>query len=53
MLPGAPASSFAALGYGSNIIWVDPKDDLVVAWRWYRDKSADEFLKRVLAAVEH
>src|SRR6266404_1534138 len=53
MLPDAPASSFAALGYGSNIIWVDPKDDLVVVWRWYQDKSADDFLKRVLAAVEH
>jgi CubicO group peptidase (beta-lactamase class C family) len=52
MLPSAPASSFAALGYGTNIIWVDPKDDLVVVWRWYQDKSADEFLKRVLAAVE-
>jgi CubicO group peptidase (beta-lactamase class C family) len=27
--PSAPASSFAALGYGSNIIWVDPEHDLV------------------------
>jgi CubicO group peptidase (beta-lactamase class C family) len=51
LLPSAPADSFAALGYGSNIIWVDPHDDLVVVWRWYQDKSADEFIKRVLAAV--
>lgn len=50
--PSAPASSFAALGYGSNIIWVDPEHDLVVVWRWYNDGSADEFFKRILAAVK-
>jgi CubicO group peptidase (beta-lactamase class C family) len=50
--PSAPVSSFAALGYGSNIIWVDPEHDLVVVWRWYDDGSADEFFKRILAAVK-
>lgn len=49
--PSAPATSFAALGYGSNTIWVDPEHDLVVVWRWYNDRSADEFFKRILAAV--
>jgi CubicO group peptidase (beta-lactamase class C family) len=50
--PSAPASSFAALGYGSNIIWVDPEHDLVVVWRWYQDGKADEFFKLLLAAVK-
>jgi CubicO group peptidase (beta-lactamase class C family) len=50
--PSAPATSFAALGYGSNIIWVDPEHDLVVVWRWYNDGSADSFFKRILAAVK-
>jgi CubicO group peptidase (beta-lactamase class C family) len=50
--PSAPATSFAALGYGSNIIWVDPEHDLVVVWRWYEDGHADEFFKRILAAVK-
>ena len=50
--PSAPASSFAALGYGSNIVWVDPEHDLVVVWRWYNDGSADELFKRILAAVK-
>lgn len=50
--PSAPATSFAALGYGSNTIWIDPEHDLVVVWRWHQDKSADELFKRVLAAVK-
>jgi CubicO group peptidase (beta-lactamase class C family) len=49
--PSAPATSFAALGYGSNTIWIDPEDDLVVVWRWHQDKSADELFKRILAAA--
>jgi CubicO group peptidase (beta-lactamase class C family) len=50
--PNAPANSFAALGYGSNTIWIDPQHDLVVVWRWHQDKSADELFKRILAAVK-
>jgi CubicO group peptidase (beta-lactamase class C family) len=50
--PSLPATSFAALGYGSNTIWIDPEHDLVVVWRWHKDGSADEFFKRILAAVK-
>lgn len=50
--PSAPATSFSALGYGSNTIWVDPEHDLVVVWRWHQDKSADEFFKRILEAIK-
>lgn len=50
--PSAPATSFAALGYGSNIIWVDPEHDLVVVWRWYDDRSVDGLLKLILGAVK-
>ena len=49
--PDAPRSSFAALGAGSNTIWIDPEHDLVVVWRWHRDRSANELFKRILAAV--
>lgn len=48
--PSAPATSYAALGAGSNTIWIDPEHDLVVVWRWH-DGKPDELLKRVLAAV--
>jgi CubicO group peptidase (beta-lactamase class C family) len=50
--PSVPATSFAALGAGSNTIWIDPEDDLVVVWRWHQDKSADEFFKRILASIK-
>lgn len=51
-IPSAPATSFAALGNGSNTIWIDPEHDLVVVWRWHQDRSADELFKRILAAVK-
>ncbi|MDX6289402.1 MAG: hypothetical protein QOH42_1201 [Blastocatellia bacterium] len=51
--PSAPANSFAALGYGSNTIWIDPEHDLVVVWRWHQDKSADELFKRILGAIKN
>ena len=50
--PGAPRTSFAALGAGSNTIWIDPEHDLVVVWRWHRDRSTNELLKRILASVK-
>jgi len=49
--PSAPASSFAAIGYGSNTIWIDPDHDLVVVWRWHQG-NGDELFKRVLAAIK-
>jgi CubicO group peptidase (beta-lactamase class C family) len=51
--PSAPKTSFAALGAGSNTIWIDPEHDLVVVWRWHQDRSANELLKRVLASVKN
>ncbi len=49
--PSAPASSFAALGGGSNVVWVDPDHDLVVVLRWIRGGAVDGMLQRVLGAV--
>ncbi|WP_190300298.1 serine hydrolase domain-containing protein [Rufibacter hautae] len=49
--PNAPSTSFAALGAGSNTIWVDPEHDLVVVWRWH-GTNGDEFFKRIIAAVK-
>ncbi|GAC1367048.1 MAG: serine hydrolase [Hymenobacter sp.] len=49
--PDAPATSYAALGAGSNTIWVDPEHDLVVVWRWHNG-SPNELIKRVLAALK-
>jgi len=48
--PDLPKTSFAAIGAGSNTIWIDPEHDIVVVWRWHR--GANEFFKRVVAAVK-
>ncbi len=49
--PSAPASSFLALGWGSNIIWVDPEHDIVAVVRWIDGGAVDGFMRRVISAV--
>jgi CubicO group peptidase (beta-lactamase class C family) len=49
--PSAPASAFAHIGNGTNIIYVDPEHDLVAVARWIDNKAIDGFLKRLIAAV--
>jgi len=46
-----PASSFFALGWGSNVVWVDPEHDLVAVVRWIDGAAVDGFMARVLAAL--
>jgi CubicO group peptidase (beta-lactamase class C family) len=50
-LPSAPASSYAARGAGSNVIWIDPEHELVVVLRWIDKASVDGLLKLVLEAL--
>jgi len=50
--PGAPRTSFAAIGNGSNIIWVDREHRLVVVWRWFEGKAMSDFLTLLRAALE-
>ncbi len=53
LLPSAPASVFMHVGNGTNLVMVDPDDDLVVVLRWIdNNKSADEVLKRVIGAIK-
>ena len=49
--PHAPASSFAAVGNGSNIVWMDPEHDLVIVYRWYDHQGMDGLIQRVVAAI--
>jgi CubicO group peptidase (beta-lactamase class C family) len=51
-LPDAPAAAFFHEGAGTNVIYVDPVNDLVVVARWIDRKAVPELVKRVLAAVE-
>lgn len=50
--PGTPASSVVFLGAGSNIVYVDWDNDLVVVVRWIESRASNEFLARVVAAVK-
>lgn len=51
-LPSAPAEAFAHMGSGTNAIYVDPVNDLVVVVRWIERSALDGFIGRVLAAIE-
>jgi hypothetical protein len=39
------------MGNGTNMIYVDPDNDLVIVVRWIEQKAADEFVQRVLASL--
>jgi CubicO group peptidase (beta-lactamase class C family) len=49
--PSGPASSFAALGNGSNTIWIDPEHDIVLVWHWYENRAMDGMIQRIVASV--
>jgi CubicO group peptidase (beta-lactamase class C family) len=50
-LPSAPASAFAHMGNGTNMIYVDPDNDLVIVARWIEQRSIDGLVQRVLASL--
>lgn len=50
LLPSAPAEALVHLGAGSNIVYVDPVNDLVVVARWIERGQVDGFIGRVLDA---
>ncbi len=49
--PSAPASSFAHIGNGTNMIYCDPENDLVVVLRWIDSAGVDGFLGKLLGAI--
>ena len=49
--PNAPASAVTFQGNGSNIIYIDWENDLVVVVRWIRQSAFNEFIGQVLSAV--
>ncbi|HEX2203949.1 MAG TPA: serine hydrolase [Longimicrobium sp.] len=51
MWPSAPATAFAHLGNGTNLVYVDPEHDLVVVARWIENDAVDGLLQRVIASV--
>jgi CubicO group peptidase (beta-lactamase class C family) len=52
--PSGPASSFAAIGNGGNIVWIDPEHDIVLVWHWHEGGGAvDGMIQRTVASVIH
>ena len=49
--PSAPETAFAHLGNGTNLVYVDPANDLVVVARWIKNDQQDAIIQRVLASL--
>jgi CubicO group peptidase (beta-lactamase class C family) len=51
-LSNAPVKAFVHIGNGTNMIYVDPENNLVVVARWIENGAMNEFVGKVLAAVK-
>jgi len=47
----APEGTIAILGNGTNIIYFDRKNDLLIVARWIENSKVDEFLGKVIASL--
>jgi CubicO group peptidase (beta-lactamase class C family) len=50
--PSAPATAFAHIGNGTNMVYVDPENDVIAVLRWIDGRAIDGVIKRLLAAVK-
>jgi len=50
-LPAAPATAVTHVGNGTNIVYVDKENDLVVVCRWVDGKQLDRIIGAVLASI--
>lgn len=49
--PSAPHNSFAALGAGSNVLWIAPDEEIVLVARWIDQAATDNLIQKVLGTV--
>jgi CubicO group peptidase (beta-lactamase class C family) len=49
--PSAPDSAWAHLGNGTNMIYCDPENDLVVVARWIAGPAIDELLGLIIRSI--
>lgn len=52
-LPSAPESAFFHLGAGTNMVYVDPVNDVVIVARWIERDAMDGIVQRVLASIQN
>jgi CubicO group peptidase (beta-lactamase class C family) len=48
----APATAFVHVGNGTNIVYVDQENDLVVVLRWIEDGKINEFMGKLYASFK-
>jgi len=48
----APASAFVHVGNGTNIIYIDPENDIVIVARWIENGKINEFIGKVMASIK-
>jgi CubicO group peptidase (beta-lactamase class C family) len=51
LLPSASDKVWVHIGNGTNMIYCDPENNLVVVARWIDAKAMDGLIKRVLVAL--
>jgi CubicO group peptidase (beta-lactamase class C family) len=49
--PNAPENTWTHSGAGSNLVYVDPANELVVVARWIRGGAMNEFLGKIFEAM--
>ena len=47
----APVNAFAHIGNGTNMIYVDPDNDLVIVARWIENGKINDFLGKIYAGL--
>lgn len=52
LYPSAPATAYAHIGAGTNMIYVDEENDLVIVARWIDNEQLDGLIGRVLKSIE-
>ena len=52
LYPNAPATAFAHVGNGTNVIYVDPENDLVIVVRWIENGAIDGFIQKINASLK-
>jgi CubicO group peptidase (beta-lactamase class C family) len=50
--PSAPATAFAHIGAGTNMIYVDRENDLVIVARWIDGRSLDGLIEKVIKSID-
>ncbi|HIJ57521.1 MAG TPA: serine hydrolase [Deltaproteobacteria bacterium] len=52
LAPSVPEGSYFARGAGSNVVWIDPENDLVAVFRWILKEKIDEICGKFMEALK-